>query len=63
MKGKKKKRNKRRRNKRKDRNKSQKKRTIEIKKIVKKWNIWSKEEEVAKLEKETKRLVLEHFYK
>ena len=36
---------------------------IEIRKIVEKWKIWNKEEEVAKLEAEAKKLVPERFHK
>ena len=32
---------------------------MEVKKVVKEWEIWDKEEEVAKLEKEAKKLVPE----
>jgi len=31
---------------------------MEVKKIAEKWEIWNKEEEVAKLEEEMKKLVL-----
>ena len=34
-----------------------------MKKIAEEWKIWDKEEEVAKSEEETKRLVSECFYK
>ena len=36
---------------------------IDIKRIVQEWEIWKKEEEAAKLEAETKKLVLEKFHK
>ena len=36
---------------------------IEIKKVTKEQEIWDKEEELAKLEKEAKKLVLECFNK
>ena len=36
---------------------------IEIKKIVKEWEIWDEEEEAVKLEVEAKKLVLEKFHK
>ena len=36
---------------------------IEIKKIVKKWEILNKKEKVAKLEEEVKRTVLKYFHK
>ena len=40
-----------------------KERTMEVKKLVKEWEIWDDEEEVAKLETEARGLVLECFYK
>ena len=36
---------------------------MEVKKVVKEWEIWNEEEEAAKLESEAKKLVLEYFYK
>ena len=36
---------------------------MEIKKVAEEWEIWDKEEEAVKLEKEAKQLVLEKFYK
>ena len=36
---------------------------IEVKKVVEKQKIWDEEEEVARLEEEGKKLVLERFYK
>ena len=36
---------------------------IEVKKVVEEWEIWDKEEEVAKSEEEARKLVLEKFYK
>ena len=43
--------------------KLKKKRTIEVKKVAKEWEIWDKKEEVAKLEEEVKKMVSECFYK
>ena len=36
---------------------------IEVRKVVEEWEIWDKEEEVAQLGAEAKKLVLEKFYK
>jgi len=36
---------------------------MNIKKITKEWEIWNKEKEVAKLEKEAKKLVSPRFHK
>ena len=36
---------------------------VEVKRIVEEWEIWDKEEEVARLEAEAKKLVLERFHK
>jgi len=36
---------------------------MEVKKVAEEWEIWNKEKEAVKLEEETKRLVLERFYK
>ena len=36
---------------------------MEVKKVVEEWEICNEEEEVAKLEKKAKKLVLEKFYK
>ena len=36
---------------------------MEVKKVAEEWEIWDKEEEVAKSEAEVKRLVLEKFHK
>ena len=36
---------------------------MEIKKVVKKWEIWDDKEKVARLEEKLKKLVLEQFYK
>ena len=41
--------------------KPKKERTIEVKKIVKEWEIWDEKEEIVKLEKEAKRLVPKRF--
>lgn len=38
------------------------KRTMEVKRLKEEWKIWNEEKEV-RLEEETKKLVLEHFYK
>jgi len=54
----------RRKRKEKDKKKKQKKeKMMEVKKIVEKWEIWDKEEEVAKLEAEAQKLVPEKFHK
>jgi len=45
------------RRKRKKRKKPKKKRIIEVKKITKKWEIWNEEEEIAKSEKDAKKMV------
>ena len=48
----------------KEKNKKQKKeKTMEIKKVAEKWEIWDEEEETAKSEAEAKKLVLEKFHK
>jgi len=36
---------------------------MKVKKIPEKWEIWDKEEEIAKSEEETKKLVPQIFYK
>ena len=36
---------------------------MKVRKVAEEWEIWDEEEEAAKLEKETKRLVLERFHK
>ena len=36
---------------------------MEIRTVAEKWEIWDKEKEVAKLETEAKKLVLESFHK
>ena len=46
----------------KEKNKSQEQK-VEIRKIVKEWNIWDKEEEAAKSEEEVRKLVPERFHK
>ena len=49
---------------RRDRKKKQKKgKTMEVKRIVEEWEIWDEEEEVARSEAETKKLVPEKFHK
>jgi len=35
---------------------------MEVKKVVEGWEIWNEEEETARLEEETKRMVLEKFH-
>ena len=48
----------------KDKKKKQKKRKIvEVKRVTEEWEIWDKEEEVARLKEEAKKLVLEKFYR
>ena len=48
----------------KDKKKKQKKgKMMEIKKVVKEWEIWDKEEEAAKSEEEAKKMVSEKFHK
>ena len=39
-----------------------KEKTMEVKKIVKEWEIWEEEEEAARSEVEAKKLVPERFY-
>jgi len=47
----------------KDKKKKQKKgKTMEVKKVAEEWEIWDKEEEVARLEEEAKKLVPEKFH-
>ena len=46
-----------------DSKKQKKEKTIEIKKIAKKWEIWDKKEEVARSEKKEKKLVPKQFHK
>ena len=36
---------------------------MEVKKVAEKWKIWDKEEEVAKSEKEAKKLISKRFHK
>ena len=43
--------------------KQKKGKTVEIRKVVKEWEIWEEEEQVEKSEKEAKKLVLEKFHK
>ena len=40
-----------------------KKRTIEVKKVAEEWEIWDKEEEVAKSKEKAKKLVSQRFHK
>ena len=43
--------------------KQKKERIVEVRKIAEEWEIWDEEEEVAKLEAEARRLVLEKFHR
>ena len=43
--------------------KKKKSKTINIKKIMKEWEIWDEKEKIARSEKEMKKLVLKQFYK
>ena len=43
--------------------KKKRSKTMDIKKVVEEWEIWDEEEEVARLEKEAKKLVLEQFHR
>ena len=43
--------------------KQKRERTVDIKRIVEEWDIWDENKEVAKLEAEAKKLVLEKFHK
>ena len=36
---------------------------MEVKRVAEEWEIWDEEEEVAKLEEEVRKLVLEKFHK
>ena len=59
-------RNKRRRNRRreeKQKKAKKKKKTMKIKKVAEKWEIWDEKKKAARLEEETKKLVLEKIYK
>ena len=46
----------------KKRKKQKKGKTMEVKKVAEEWEIWNKEEEVARLEEKAKKLVSEKFY-
>ena len=46
-----------------EKKKQRKEKMIEVKKVAEEWEIWDKEEEVAKSEEEAKKLVPEHFHK
>ena len=48
---------------RQNKGKQKKGKMIEVRKVVEEWEIWNKEEEVAQLGAEAKKLVLEKFYK
>ena len=53
-----------RKQKEKEKKRKQKKgKTIEVKKVAEEWEIWDKEEEVARSEAEVKKLVPEKFHK
>ena len=59
-------RNRKRKKRRKKQERKERKRRgkmMEIKKVVGKWEIWEKKEEVARSETEAKKLVLEKFHK
>ena len=43
--------------------KQKKRKTMQINKVVEEWEIWNKEEKVARSEEEVEKLVLERFYK
>ena len=43
--------------------KKKRSKTMDIKKVVEEWEIWDEGEEVARLEKEAKKLVLEQFHR
>ena len=43
--------------------KLEKEKSIEMKRVVKEWEIWDKEEEAARSEAEVKKLVLEKFHR
>ena len=47
----------------KEKKKQKKGKTVEVKKVVKEWEIWDEEEEVARSEIEVKKLVPEQFHK
>ena len=52
----------RKREKKKNKRKQKKGKTIEVKKVVEEWEIWDKEEKVARSEMEVKKLVPEKFH-
>ena len=52
-----------RKKKEKEKKKQKKGKTVEIKKVAEEWEIWNDEEEIAKLEAEAKKLVLEKFHR
>ena len=43
--------------------KLKKEKTVEVKKVAEKWEIWDEEEEAIRLKEEVKKLVLEKFHK
>jgi len=47
----------------KQKKRQKKEKTIEVKRVAEEWEIWDKEEEVAKSEAEAKKLVPEKFHK
>ena len=59
----KKKRSKKKKKERKKKRKPKRERIIEVKKVAKEQEIWNEEEKAAKSEEETKKLVLQRFYK
>ena len=42
--------------------KEEEKKTVEVKRVAEKWEIWDEEGEAAKLEAEAKKIVLEKFH-
>jgi len=54
---------KKRKEEKKKKKKQKKEKTVEIRKVAEEWEIWDEEEEAAKSEAETKKLVPEKFYK
>ena len=52
----------RKREEKKKKKKQKKGGAVEVRKVVEEWEIWDEEEEVAKLEAEAKKLVLEKFH-
>jgi len=52
----------RKREEKKKKKKKKKEKTMEVKKVAKEWEIWDKEEEMARSEAEVKKLVPEKFH-